>query len=241
MLRPVASMAPVAARAVLRQAASAAPSMATPAYAGLMANARMMNNRTAVRNLSATRAMLNAASSRRFSSGSTPESAPEEGEGAFRRFYRRHIYGTHDYEVRHEVFPPEMPAEERFRHLERNPAPGTWAHSTPEGAIRWIFPYGRIHTISDPATASVTNTPLFPHLLYPWLGGSANVRRSIDGEAIVGRGRGQNFFPSLQEAAAPYVWGGAAESLRMAVNPAYRQRQEDLVRIQGGESMPGGD
>jgi hypothetical protein len=219
-----------AVRPLARQGAGipAAASRLAPLATGL-------NSRPAVNNA----AILSAALNRPFSSAPPPSGGG--AGGGLSGFVGRHVYGPHNYSVSHRAFPPGMPEQERFEHLRRNPAPGTSEHSTPEGSTGWIFPFGRIHTIASRETSSVTNTPLFPHVLYPWLGGEANVRRHVEGENIISRGAGHGFFPSLQEAGAHHVWAHVAHRTRMQADPEYRQQQENLNRIQGGESLPGGD
>lgn len=143
-------------------------------------------------------------------------------------WFKRHIYGPHDYTVRHKAYeadPFEETHEEAtqkvFEGMKGHPAPLSFGReSTEEGRTMWIPPFGQIFTKTNPQDNSLTNeTVPWKHFLHP-----GKVKRTAIGQDIETRGTGTGMLPSTNEFMSNLLWGGVANTTRLQIDPKYAMK-----------------
>ena len=163
--------------------------------------------------------------------------------GWLSNWFKRHVYGTHQYDVVHPAYGPQPGesddevAAKVYDALTKTGAPGTSLQSTPTPQNIWML-LGKISTQSNPNERSVTNIPKVPHLLYPWFGGEeGEVKRQVEGPNIRTKGKGTGLFPSANEALADVLWGSMAHKARLLIDPPYKNQHEKDVEKQRASMM----
>ena len=143
------------------------------------------------------------------------------------RFYSKHVFGPHEYEVRHRANTalagetPEQTTERTAKGMRMEPAPGSLGREATEKGKDMLIPLGKINSQYDPAAKTVTNEAKRPHLLRP-----GTVTRKAEGEDIITHGVGQGLFPSMNNLFAGPIWGRQANIARRHNDPVYAAKVE---------------